>query len=95
MSVAPPAGVSVIPVQPYTKEDLARQSLADSLQHFSQRNQQSVSSNPLLFLYPDQPRQQAFAHYCSSPGTHCPLQDTPPHCSSAHVVDANVLLFLS
>ncbi|XP_075886531.1 signal transducer and activator of transcription 4 [Nelusetta ayraudi] len=57
---------NIISVEPFTKEDLEKQCLPDSLHHFSQWNQSSVSKNPLLYLYPDIPKDEAFGRYYNS-----------------------------
>lgn len=63
VNAAPPAEVNVHAVQPYTKDDLAKECLPDSLYLYSHGSEISRCTNPLLYLYPDIPRDEAFGHY--------------------------------
>ncbi|CAL8267253.1 unnamed protein product [Lota lota] len=53
-------------VEPYKKE-LAISSLADILRNYHLQDTSSKSVNPLLYLYPDIPKDHAFQHYYSKP----------------------------
>lgn len=50
-------------VEPYTKDDLAKECLPDSLYLYSHGSEIGRCTNPLLYLYPDVPRDQAFRRY--------------------------------
>ncbi|XP_029385641.1 signal transducer and activator of transcription 1-alpha/beta-like isoform X2 [Echeneis naucrates] len=62
----------VYSVEPYTKKDLAGQSLPDSIYLYSLRSEENVSRNPLLYLYPDIHRDVAFGRYCTFPANETP-----------------------
>uniref|UniRef100_A0A3Q2E7L3 SH2 domain-containing protein n=1 Tax=Cyprinodon variegatus TaxID=28743 RepID=A0A3Q2E7L3_CYPVA len=49
-------------VQPYTKKELSVLSLPDAINHYTLTTQ-GRSSNPLLYLYPDIPKDSAFGSY--------------------------------
>ncbi|XP_038155475.1 signal transducer and activator of transcription 1-alpha/beta-like [Cyprinodon tularosa] len=57
-------------VQPYTKKELSVLSLPDAINHYTLTTQ-GRSSNPLLYLYPDIPKDSAFGNYyqVSGPST--------------------------
>lgn len=59
----PLAEATVHAVEPYTKDDLAKECLPDSLYLYSHGSEISRCTNPLLYLYPDIPRDQAFGRY--------------------------------
>lgn len=52
-------------VEPYTKKELSAESLADIINHFSLRK---TTNNPLVYLYPDIPKDSAFGHYYTTSG---------------------------
>lgn len=55
-------------VTPYTKKELLCMSLPDVLSLYSLRDQGSKFRNPLLYLYPDVPKDMAFGAYYTSSG---------------------------
>lgn len=63
MNAAPPAEATVHAVEPYTKDDLAKLCLPDSLHLYSHGTEITKCTNPLLYLYPDTPRDEAFGRY--------------------------------
>ncbi|XP_038575494.1 signal transducer and activator of transcription 1-alpha/beta-like [Micropterus salmoides] len=50
-------------VEPYTKQELSAVSLPDIISRYSLRAQWNVTRNPLLYLYPDIPKDTAFGRY--------------------------------
>lgn len=56
-------------MEPYTKKELLVTSLPDTLYLYSLGAQGSVSRNPLLYLYPDVPKDTAFGCYRRVSGT--------------------------
>lgn len=63
MNAAPSAETNVHAVEPYTKDDLAKECLPDSLYLYSHGSEIGRCTNPLLYLYPDIPRDEAFGRY--------------------------------
>lgn len=63
VNAAPPAEATVHAVEPYTKDDLAKLCLPDSLHLYSHGTEITKCTNPLLYLYPDTPRDEAFGRY--------------------------------
>ncbi|KAK2839468.1 hypothetical protein Q5P01_013208 [Channa striata] len=56
-------------VEPYTKKELLAMSLPDILNLYSLRAHKSMSTNPLLYLYPDIPKDHVFGcYYTNSAG---------------------------
>ncbi|XP_068186326.1 signal transducer and activator of transcription 4 [Antennarius striatus] len=54
-------------VEPYTKQELAIMCLANIIFMYSLEGQRSEDRNPLLYLYPDTPKDPIFRRYCKSP----------------------------
>ncbi|MED6283008.1 hypothetical protein CHARACLAT_004327, partial [Characodon lateralis] len=54
-------------VEPYTKKELSVLSLPDAINHYTLSTQRR-SSNPLVYLYPDIPKDLAFGCYYTVPG---------------------------
>ncbi|XP_021165429.2 signal transducer and activator of transcription 1 isoform X1 [Fundulus heteroclitus] len=50
-------------VEPYTKKELSVLSLADAINHYTLTTPGRSSTNPLVYLYPDIPKESAFARY--------------------------------
>ncbi|KAI4805488.1 hypothetical protein KUCAC02_010100 [Chaenocephalus aceratus] len=50
-------------IDPYTKDELEKTSLPDNINTYSLRGRKSKHTNPLLYLYPDIPKDTAFGHY--------------------------------
>ncbi|XP_030283751.1 signal transducer and activator of transcription 1-alpha/beta-like [Sparus aurata] len=50
-------------VQPYTKLELVNMCVPDIIYHYSLRAQKNMTRNPLLYLYPDIPKDAAFGRY--------------------------------
>ncbi|XP_072542335.1 signal transducer and activator of transcription 4 [Salminus brasiliensis] len=82
-----------ISVEPYTKNRLSALPIADIIRDYKVIADGIVPENPLKFLYPDIPKDEAFGkHYNSQPNRVCPyiptilipisLNTTPPPCSS-------------
>ncbi|XP_070409403.1 signal transducer and activator of transcription 4 isoform X2 [Nothobranchius furzeri] len=55
-------------VQPYTKKELSVLSLPDAINHYTLTAQGYSSYNPLMYLYPDIPKDTAFGRYYKVPG---------------------------
>ncbi|XP_062258968.1 signal transducer and activator of transcription 1-alpha/beta-like [Platichthys flesus] len=53
-------------VAPYTKDDLSKMSMPDSVNLYNLKEEGNTTRNPLLYLYPDIPRAAAFGPDCSS-----------------------------
>lgn len=53
-------------VKPYTKSDLANISLANVIRDYTLTASEEVPVNPLVYLYPDIPRDVAFGRYYTS-----------------------------
>ncbi|XP_020775965.2 signal transducer and activator of transcription 1-like [Boleophthalmus pectinirostris] len=63
--------VNVHAVDPYTKKELSAMSLPDIIYHYSLRAQQS--SNPLVYLYPDIPKDNVFGQYYTTQENSAPI----------------------
>ncbi|KAK5890800.1 hypothetical protein CesoFtcFv8_014286 [Champsocephalus esox] len=50
-------------IDPYTKDELEKTCLPDYINTYSLRGRKSKHTNPLLYLYPDIPKDTAFGHY--------------------------------
>uniref|UniRef100_A0A8C4ZHC4 Signal transducer and activator of transcription n=1 Tax=Gadus morhua TaxID=8049 RepID=A0A8C4ZHC4_GADMO len=61
-------------VEPYTKRELTAVSLADIIRTYKVMAAENIPENPLRFLYPDIPKDQAFSKYYPPPsdGEHLP-----------------------
>lgn len=57
------SGTRVHAVDPYTKDELLLMSLPNIINHYSLRAQRSSHRNPLIYLYPDIHKDQAFGRY--------------------------------
>ncbi|KAG8510253.1 Signal transducer and activator of transcription 2 [Galemys pyrenaicus] len=55
--------VLIYSVQPYTKEVLQRLPLTEIIRHYQLLTQENIPENPLCFLYPRTPRDEAFGRY--------------------------------
>lgn len=53
-------------VKPYTKSDLASISLPNVIRDYTLTAAEKVPVNPLIYLYPDIPRDVAFGRYYTS-----------------------------
>ncbi|XP_067373544.1 signal transducer and activator of transcription 1-alpha/beta-like isoform X2 [Channa argus] len=62
-------------VEPYTKKELLVMPLPDILYLYSLRAHRSMSTNPLLYLYPDIPKDQAFGRYYTNSEVPIPQKD--------------------
>ncbi|KAL0964007.1 hypothetical protein UPYG_G00316420 [Umbra pygmaea] len=54
-------------VEPYTKKELAAISFADILHNYKVMAAENIPENPLLYLYPNIPKDSAFARHYSRP----------------------------
>ncbi|XP_066497230.1 signal transducer and activator of transcription 1-like isoform X2 [Hoplias malabaricus] len=54
-------------VLPYTKHDLVKESFPDIIRNYTLMAAENVPENPLLYLYPDIPKDAAFSCYYSTP----------------------------
>lgn len=50
-------------VQPFTKVDLCQIPFHEIIRNFQILEEENVPENPLLFLYPDTPKVEAFGKY--------------------------------
>ncbi|CAH6778540.1 signal transducer and activator of transcription 2 [Phodopus roborovskii] len=55
--------VLIYSVQPYTKEVLQSLALTEIIRHYQVLAEENIPENPLRFLYPRIPRDEAFGHY--------------------------------
>lgn len=63
-------------VKPYTKSDLASISLPNVIRDYTLTAAEKVPVNPLIYLYPDIPKDEAFSrYYTSAPDGRYPLFD--------------------
>lgn len=60
-------GPQVRSVEPYTKKELSAVSLADILRNYRVMAADNVPEDPLRFLYPSTPKDEAFSKYYSKP----------------------------
>ena len=63
-----PVEAYVHPVKPCTKDELSTTPLADIIERYSVRVQGKTYRNPLLYLYPDTHRDDAFGRYYTVSG---------------------------
>ena len=68
LCLPPLPAIRVHAVEPYKKE-LSIDNLADILRNYRLRDPNSRTVNPLLYLYPDTPMDQAFGQYYTKPGS--------------------------
>uniref|UniRef100_A0A673YI21 SH2 domain-containing protein n=1 Tax=Salmo trutta TaxID=8032 RepID=A0A673YI21_SALTR len=54
-------------VEPYTKKELAAVSFPDILRNYKVMAAENIPENPLLYLYPNIPKDSAFTRYYSRP----------------------------
>uniref|UniRef100_A0A8K9XZB5 Signal transducer and activator of transcription n=1 Tax=Oncorhynchus mykiss TaxID=8022 RepID=A0A8K9XZB5_ONCMY len=54
-------------VEPYTKKELAAVSFPDILRNYKVMAAENIPENPLLYLYPNIPKESAFTRYYSRP----------------------------
>ncbi|KAM9347682.1 uncharacterized protein ABDE67_011946 [Symphorus nematophorus] len=59
-------------VEPYTKHELSILCLPDIIYHYSLRAQRNMPKNPLVYLYPDIPKDTAFGRYYTIPARSAP-----------------------
>lgn len=55
-------------VQPFTKNDLEQIPFHEIIRNFQQMEQDNVPENPLLYLYPNTPKDEAFGKYYTEKG---------------------------
>lgn len=60
--------VLIYSVQPYTKEVLQRLPLTEIIHHYQVLAEENIPENPLRFLYPRIPRDEAFGRYYQEKG---------------------------
>lgn len=65
--------VNVHAVEPYTKKELSAMSLPDIIYHYSLRAQQRRTTNPLVYLYPDRPKDSVFGPYYTTQEVAAPI----------------------
>ncbi|XP_044282919.1 signal transducer and activator of transcription 1-alpha/beta [Varanus komodoensis] len=63
----PPHELSFHSVEPYTKKEFAAVSLPDIIRNYKVMAAENIPENPLKFLYPDIPKDNAFGKYYSRP----------------------------
>lgn len=51
-------------VEPYTKQQLNNMSFADIIMGYKIMDATNILVSPLVFLYPDIPKEEAFGKYC-------------------------------
>ena len=68
-------------VEPYTKKELAAISFPDILHHYEVMAASNLPDNPLVFLYPNIPKDNALGRYYSRPpeGRGFPKKHTHTH----------------
>ncbi|XP_006897743.1 PREDICTED: signal transducer and activator of transcription 2 [Elephantulus edwardii] len=59
--------VLIYSVQPYTKETLQSLPLTEIIRHYQLLTEENIPENPLRFLYPRIPRDEAFGRYYQKP----------------------------
>ncbi|KAK7938813.1 hypothetical protein WMY93_002139 [Mugilogobius chulae] len=67
--------VNVYAVEPYAKKELSAMSLPDIIYHYSLRAQQRKTTNPLVYLYPDIPKDNAFGPYYTTQENVAPINN--------------------
>ena len=60
--------VLIYSVQPFTKEVLQSLPLTKIIRHYQLLTDENIPENPLCFLYPRIPRDEAFGHYYQEKG---------------------------
>lgn len=71
-------------VEPYTKKELTVVSLPDIIRNYKVMAAENIPENPLVYLYPDIPKDEALGSYYSK----------PPDCESKQLVMSSVSLSL-
>ncbi|MCJ8732930.1 hypothetical protein PDJAM_G00216970 [Pangasius djambal] len=73
-------------VKPYRKSDLVNLSFPDVIRNYTLMDAENIPENPLLYLYPDIPKDIAFGRYYSSPSDASEDMDVDkPHAINPYV----------
>lgn len=59
-------------VEPYTKQQLSSMSFADIIMGYKIMDATNILVSPLVYLYPDIPKEDAFGKYCRPDAAHEP-----------------------
>lgn len=59
-------------VEPYTKQQLSSMSFADIIMSYKIMDATNILVSPLVYLYPDIPKEEAFGKYCRPEAAHEP-----------------------
>ncbi|KAK7938816.1 hypothetical protein WMY93_002142 [Mugilogobius chulae] len=73
-------------IDPFTKDELKQKSLADNIKTFRAKN---GTDNPLLYLYPDIPKDNAFGRYYSNMNEVPINQPVTPYVKKTYVCEAD------
>ena len=74
---APPSGKTQIQsVEPYTKQQLNNMSFAEIIMGYKIMDATNILVSPLVYLYPDIPKEEAFGKYCRPESQEHPEADT-------------------
>lgn len=63
-SVVVPGKTQIQSVEPYTKQQLNNMSFADIIMGYKIMDATNILVSPLVYLYPDIPKEEAFGKYC-------------------------------
>lgn len=59
-------------MEPYTKQQLSNMSFADIIMGYKIMDATNILVSPLVYLYPDIPKEDAFGKYCRPDAAHEP-----------------------
>ncbi|XP_060786443.1 signal transducer and activator of transcription 1b [Neoarius graeffei] len=78
-------------VKPYRKSDLVNLSFPDVIRNYTLMDAENIPENPLLYLYPDIPKDIAFGRYYSSPTDDSEDMDVDKPTTPSPYVDRRII----
>uniref|UniRef100_A0A671NMN6 Signal transducer and activator of transcription n=1 Tax=Sinocyclocheilus anshuiensis TaxID=1608454 RepID=A0A671NMN6_9TELE len=82
-------------VEPYTKKELSAVSLPDIIRNYRVMAADNVPENPLRFLYPSIPKDEAFKKYYSKPTDKQEPMDVDKKSHEGYIINVNPLMLLA
>lgn len=81
-------------VEPYTKQQLNNMSFADIIMGYKIMDATNILVSPLVYLYPDIPKEEAFGKYCRPEAAPEPEMGGDPTGSKSHSKHHHYLAFM-
>uniref|UniRef100_A0A8C2L4G4 Signal transducer and activator of transcription n=1 Tax=Cyprinus carpio TaxID=7962 RepID=A0A8C2L4G4_CYPCA len=82
-------------VEPYTKKELSAVSLPDIIRNYRVMAADNVPENPLRFLFPNIPKDEAFKKYYSKPTDKQEPMDVDKKLHEGYIINVNPLMLLA